>query len=1091
MSGVIVNYNNNALTSMSSSGTKTLLTSGKYCEGNFEVVYSGPKLANLYPRVAGEYGSDYLKVLDYSNGISSGTTTYSLGVDLSEQSNVELEIAVDDNSYNKVINETVVWNGETLTVTGTNVSVTIGIEAIILTTTRSDLQAIAVYATNYDGIGSVYLFNGYTSNPSISLSSSTGVITASHTTYDGFYSGAIDTSSTYSLPIQAAQTLYPSTTDQTISSYRWLTGAQTIKSVTTSNLTAANIASGVTVKVGDANNASRITQVTGTYAPATSSLTVTPTEASQTFNATGVYGYKPVTVNAISSTYVGTGVTTRDVNDINWDLDNGYIGVPSGYYSDAVPLYINTVSHPKPTIGISSTTGVVTATHQMSVGRYIPTTYSSIVTSTYNLTTQAAQTIYPSTTAQYVNSYRWLTGSQTIASVTTSNLTAENIAEGVVVKVGDAANASRITQVTGTHKGGGGHDAILLNDGTYNDRMALYTYVNYNGTRYYTNEDTFNFNEGDTIETFIYGTKSSNVYLNNTLIGSDMTTSFSAPSYPLAVYFSADGIYFNKAYPSGTLSITSNGTYNVYGYSSANVSLPTQAAQTFYVSTADQTISSGVYLTGTQTIKSVTTSNLTASNIASGVTVKIGDAEDESRIAQITGTYEPAYYQAFRSIACKNVIDCSATYMQEYFNSLSIISSYQFADCTFSASDIINFPNVSEIYSLAFASQEAVIVGNNTISFNFPSLSYMPYNTTNFEEQFLRNGRITHVSMPIVPNITSSMFQSCNGLLSVYAPNVTSIGAGAFSEAQHLQIADYSICSYIAREAFYHCYSLSSINFPNCSYVGRSAFAYCSNLTSASFPECTTVDSSAFYYCINLIDSYFPKCTTIRYQAFSGCTKLTTIDALSCISIGDGAFYSCLSLSSINFSKCTYIGATAFGYCTNLTSVNFPECTTVSTYAFRNCYNLINASFPQCLSIGNYAFNACSSLQSISFPNCTRIGDQGFYNCINLQIVSFPKCSYVSYQAFYGCSSLSIASFPNCEVFGAGVFSRCFNLVSLYLNNVSSVPTFGTYMFNSTPIGGYSTYAGRYGSIFVPSSLYAEFTTATSWKAYSARMVSI
>lgn len=273
-------------------------------------------------------------------------------------------------------------------------------------------------------------------NPTAAITSSTGVVTATHTQGTGYVTGGT-TTGILNLTTQAAQTINTSTADQTIASYRWLTGTQTIKSVTTSNLTAANIANGVTVKVGDVNNASRITQVTGTYAPALSSLTVTPTETAQTFNATGVYGYKPVTVNAISSTYIGTGVAKKSSTDTTFASTTGTFTAPAGYYSTAA---------------------------------------------TKTITMQAAQTIYPSTATQYINSYRWLTGSQTIASVTTSNLTAENIAEGVVVKVGDANNASRITQITGTYAGDTSwEDAIIHRNlgsfSTYeNSRVRLIGY---------------------------------------------------------------------------------------------------------------------------------------------------------------------------------------------------------------------------------------------------------------------------------------------------------------------------------------------------------------------------------------------------------------------------------------------------------------------------------------------------------------------------------------------------------------------------------------------------------------------------------------
>jgi len=64
-----------------------------------------------------------------------------------------------------------------------------------------------------------------------------------------------------------------------------------------------------------------------------------------------------------------------------------------------------------------------------------------------------------------------------------------------------------------------------------------------------------------------------------------------------------------------------------------------QGASTYYPSTADQTISSSRYLTGTQTFKGVTTSNLTAGNIKSGVVVQVGDSADSDRILSVTGTY--------------------------------------------------------------------------------------------------------------------------------------------------------------------------------------------------------------------------------------------------------------------------------------------------------------------------------------------------------------------------------------------------------------------------------------------------------------------
>lgn len=86
--------------------------------------------------------------------------------------------------------------------------------------------------------------------------------------------------------------------------------------------------------------------------------------------------------------------------------------------------------------------------------------------------------------------------------------------------------------------------------------------------------------------------------------------------------------------------IVSSGTAGTITVSGSNTSqLTTQGAQTIYPSSSDQTISSGRYLTGTQTFKAVTTTNLTAANIKNGVTVTVGDSSDPDRVASVTGTY--------------------------------------------------------------------------------------------------------------------------------------------------------------------------------------------------------------------------------------------------------------------------------------------------------------------------------------------------------------------------------------------------------------------------------------------------------------------
>lgn len=65
--------------------------------------------------------------------------------------------------------------------------------------------------------------------------------------------------------------------------------------------------------------------------------------------------------------------------------------------------------------------------------------------------------------------------------------------------------------------------------------------------------------------------------------------------------------------------------------------IQSKSAATYNPSTADQTINASQYLSGAQTIKAVTVTGLTASVLASGVTVKVGCVADDDCIASVTG----------------------------------------------------------------------------------------------------------------------------------------------------------------------------------------------------------------------------------------------------------------------------------------------------------------------------------------------------------------------------------------------------------------------------------------------------------------------
>ena len=66
-------------------------------------------------------------------------------------------------------------------------------------------------------------------------------------------------------------------------------------------------------------------------------------------------------------------------------------------------------------------------------------------------------------------------------------------------------------------------------------------------------------------------------------------------------------------------------------------SIPSKAAATYNVSSSDQTIAAGQYISGVQTIRAVSTTNISSANIKAGVTIKVGDAGNTGRIKNVTG----------------------------------------------------------------------------------------------------------------------------------------------------------------------------------------------------------------------------------------------------------------------------------------------------------------------------------------------------------------------------------------------------------------------------------------------------------------------
>ena len=100
------------------------------------------------------------------------------------------------------------------------------------------------------------------------------------------------------------------------------------------------------------------------------------------------------------------------------------------------------------------------------------------------------------------------------------------------------------------------------------------------------------------------------------------------------------GVSTTPTVSAGYVSSATSSTATVTLSASATI----KAATTYHPSSTDQTISSGTYTTGTQTIKAVTVSGLSADKILSGTTVKIGDSTDDDCVTSVSGSVVIQHY---------------------------------------------------------------------------------------------------------------------------------------------------------------------------------------------------------------------------------------------------------------------------------------------------------------------------------------------------------------------------------------------------------------------------------------------------------------
>ena len=231
---------------------------------------------------------------------------------------------------------------------------------------------------------------------------------------------------------------------------------------------------------------------TPTYQSKSKSYTPTETAQSETVSPdTGYDGLSSVAVSvgAVSSIYVGSGITRRDSSSLS--ASGATVSVPAGYYENAASKAVSSGSATAPSsvsaTGASISYGLTNITLSKANVSITPTVTPGYVSSgtAGNATVYLSATAdfqpetdwHPSTSDQTILAGKILQGHQHIKAVTMTNLDAGNIKQGVTVKIGDASDDDCVTSVTGTYTGGGGGSSMNVQVAQSTSRATSSTYT--------------------------------------------------------------------------------------------------------------------------------------------------------------------------------------------------------------------------------------------------------------------------------------------------------------------------------------------------------------------------------------------------------------------------------------------------------------------------------------------------------------------------------------------------------------------------------------------------------------------------------------